>query len=266
VPKIVPKRLLAAFRATCTLAQSSQFGHALSEITLGYDRVAPVHGFSLVPDELHGDRPRHARALEISHRRPPEVVRKHTYQPSTTAGARPGFTKALDGLPTSMEHVRNYNPLLTFDCPGVYPLGLQELLEFRERSDREPSPSLFLVVPGSSARRQHASGHCSADREKTFPCKDRTSVFMGPRRSIGSRCVPIHSSSDNLRRQLARVSSLAVREQGGTSSTLGRPSGHSQNSRPCAQVGPPGTKQRPSPRIVAPASCGDVSRAIASGF
>ena len=44
------------------------------EVALRNDRIPAIHGLGLVPDHRHGDRPRHARALEAPGGCPPEVV------------------------------------------------------------------------------------------------------------------------------------------------------------------------------------------------
>jgi hypothetical protein len=66
------------------------------------ERVAPIDRLRLVPDDRHGDGPRHTRALERPNGRPTHVMHEGTGTTSGLAGVLPRGAEVAD--PNAMDH------------------------------------------------------------------------------------------------------------------------------------------------------------------
>src|SRR5215813_10848815 len=105
--KIVPEMCLRRFRErddrargeALDLMETRQLLAAGYEISLRDDGIAAVDRLRLVPDHLHRDRSRHARALKVSHRAPSQVMRHDAGHADLAARRSEEHTSELQSRP-----------------------------------------------------------------------------------------------------------------------------------------------------------------------
>src|SRR5215813_8681859 len=104
--KIVPEMCLTRFRErddrargeALDLMETRQLLATGNKVRFRDDRIAAVDRLRLVPDHLHRNRSRHARALKVSHRTPSQVMRHDPGHADLAARCPPGSVEVLDRI------------------------------------------------------------------------------------------------------------------------------------------------------------------------
>src|SRR5215472_17863964 len=91
------------------LMETRQLLAAGYEISFRDDGIAAVDRLRLVPNHLHSDRSRHARALKISHRTPSQVMRHDAGHADLAARCPPRSVEVFDRVPIFSEEDRPGN-------------------------------------------------------------------------------------------------------------------------------------------------------------
>jgi hypothetical protein len=123
---------------------SRQLFHALRQGGSVGDSIAAVHGLGLVARQLHGYRPRHARPLQVSHRRPPQVMEDGVRHACPAAGGVPGAAHGADRLAVPVEDMRDVLTRLALQFPRLLQLRLNQLDKRWQNPEGKLSPLPIL--------------------------------------------------------------------------------------------------------------------------
>src|SRR5215831_16470268 len=115
--KIVPEMCLTRFRErddrargeALDLMETRQLLATGNKVRFRDDRIAAVDRLRLVPDHLHRNRSRHARALKVSHRTPSQVMLHDAGATDLSAGRSPCAIEVLDRISLLTEEDRPRN-------------------------------------------------------------------------------------------------------------------------------------------------------------
>src|SRR5215510_6928822 len=115
--KIVPEMCLTRLRErddrargeALDLMETRQLLATGDKVRFRNDGIAAVDRLRLVPNHLHRDRSRHARALKVSHRTPSQVMRHDVGHADLAARCPPRSVEAFDRVPIFSEEDRPRN-------------------------------------------------------------------------------------------------------------------------------------------------------------
>src|SRR5262245_29727828 len=138
-------------RCRCARKRARELPGGVLEVGIADDGVASIHALGLVAGDLHRDRPRDAGALEVPHRRSPEVVPDAARYAGGLARGGPRLPEIATTGPQALlaaeirEQVGDDAPSPLLEGVHALKLGLEERFEFWGQVD----DAAVIVLRGS---------------------------------------------------------------------------------------------------------------------